>query len=101
MDVVNIFQHRGKYFEILQETQRSQTGIMTLGVGQDTGGGDVHPGDQIIYIVEGRALLRLGKEEALAEAGTLVTIPAGTHHYVRNEGDISLFILTVYAPPVY
>ncbi|MFN3468022.1 MAG: cupin domain-containing protein, partial [Candidatus Brocadiales bacterium] len=36
-----------------------------------------------------------------AEAGTLVTIPAGTHHYVRNEGDTPLFILTVYAPPVY
>lgn len=101
MDVVNIFQHRGKYFSILQGTQRSQAGVMTLGVGQDTGEGDVHSGDQVIYVVEGKAFLRLGKEEAVAEAGTLVTIPAGTHHYVRNEGDTPLFILTVYAPPVY
>lgn len=74
---------------------------MTLGVGQDTGEGDIHSGDQIIYIVEGKARLRLGKEEVVTEAGTLVTIPAGTHHFVRNEGEISLFILTVYAPPVY
>ncbi|HHT9154028.1 MAG TPA: cupin domain-containing protein [Candidatus Hypogeohydataceae bacterium YC40] len=96
-----MFQHRGKYFKVLQETQRSQTGVMTLDVGQDTGEGDVHSGDQIIYVVEGKAFLRLGKEEAVAEAGTVITIPAGTHHYVRNEGDIPLFILTVYAPPVF
>jgi mannose-6-phosphate isomerase-like protein (cupin superfamily) len=101
VDIVNIFHQRGKYFNILQETQRSQAGIMTLGVGQDTGEGDVHSGDQIIYVVEGKAFLRVGKEEAVAEAGTLITIPAGTHHYVRNEGSLPLFILTVYAPPVY
>lgn len=101
MDVVNIFQHRGKYFNVLQGTQRSQTGVMTLGAGQDTGEGDVHSGDQVIYIVEGKALLRLGKEEVLAEAGTLIMIPAGTLHSVCNKGDTPLFILTVYAPPVY
>lgn len=101
MDTSNIFKHKGKFFFILQQTQRSQAGIMTLGVGEDTGAGDVHTGDQVIYIVEGRAFVKMGKEEGYAEAGTLITIPAGTHHYVRNDGDIPLFILTVYAPPVF
>ncbi len=101
MDVVKISEYRGEYFKILQGTERSQSGVMTLGVGKDTGEGDVHPGDQIIYVVEGKAFLRLGKEEFVGEAGSLVTIPAGTHHYVRNEGNVPLFILTIYAPPVY
>lgn len=101
MEATNISKHKGIFFKILQETERSQAGVMTLNVGQDTGEGDVHGGDQIIYIVEGRAFLKVGKEEATVEAGTLLTISAGTHHYVRNEGNIPLFILTVYAPPVY
>lgn len=28
-------------------------------------------------------------------------IPAGARHHVRNPGRVSLFFLTVYAPPEY
>lgn len=101
MNTTDIFKHKGKFFEILQETAKSQSGVMTLDVGQDTGAGDSHPGDQIIYVVEGKAFVRVGNEEAVAGPGTLLTIPAGTHHYVRNEGNVPLFVLTVYAPPSY
>lgn len=34
-------------------------------------------------------------------AGTLITIPAGTRHHVRNPGATPTFLLTVYAPPEY
>ena len=101
MDTADIFKHKGKFFEILQETEKSQSGVMTLGVGRDTGAGDSHPGDQIIYVVEGKAFVRVGEGETVAGPGTLLTIPAGVHHYVRNEGDVPLFILTVYAPRAY
>lgn len=101
MKKTDIFKYKGKFFEILQETPKSQSGVTTLEVGQDTGAGDSHSGDQIIYVVEGRAFVRVGDEEAITGPGTLLTIPAGVHHYVRNEGDVPLFILTVYAPPSY
>ncbi len=101
MKTTDIFGHKGQFFEILQQTERSQSGVMTLAVGQDTGAGDSHPGDQIIYVVEGKAFVRVGNEEAVGDPGTLLTIPAGVHHYVRNEGDVPLFILTTYAPPSF
>jgi len=41
MDTTDIFKHKGKFFEILQETEKSQSGVMTLGVGRDTGAGDI------------------------------------------------------------
>ncbi len=101
MKTTDIFSHKGKFLEILQQTEKSQSGVMTLAVGQDTGAGDSHTGDQIIYVVEGKAFVRVGDEEAVGGPGTLLTIPAGVHHYVRNEGDVPLFILTTYAPPSF
>ena len=52
-------------------------------------------------MLEGEAIVRIEGREHHAEAGTLVTIPAGARHHVRNPGAVPLFFLTVYAPPAY
>jgi len=101
MDVVDVFRHRGQFFEVLHETRRTQTAVMTIAPGADAGPEEQHDADQIIYVVEGEALVRIGEKEHRAGAGGLVTIPAGTRHHVRNPGRIPLFVLTVYAPPEY
>jgi len=100
-DVVEIFGHKGEFFRVLQETPRSQTAIMTVAPGRDAGPEEVHQGDQIIYVVEGEAVVQLGDREHRAVPGILVMIPAGTRHHVRNPGSAPLFFLTVYAPPQY
>jgi mannose-6-phosphate isomerase-like protein (cupin superfamily) len=93
--------HRGVFFRVLQETARTQTAVMTVPPGQDAGPEETHAADQIVYVIEGQAELRMGGETATAGAGTLVTIPAGTAHHVRSTGADPLFFLTVYAPPEY
>jgi len=60
-----------------------------------------HCRDQIVYVIEGDAVLRIEQQEHHAGAGTLITIPAGANHHVRNPGPTPLFLLTVYAPPEY
>jgi oxalate decarboxylase/phosphoglucose isomerase-like protein (cupin superfamily) len=70
--LVDITRYRGRFFEVLQETERTQTAVMTI---------------------EGAA------HQARAGAGVL--IPAGALHHVRNPGAQPLFFLTVYAPPAY
>ena len=100
-DVVEIFGHKGEFFRVLQETKRSQTAIMTIAPGKDAGPEEIHTGDQIIYVVEGEAIVRVGEAERRAGPGALVMIPAGTRHHVRNPGPAPLFFLTVYAPPQY
>jgi mannose-6-phosphate isomerase-like protein (cupin superfamily) len=99
--LVHPAEHRGDFFRVLQETAQSQTAIMTVAPGQDAGPEETHPGDQIVYVVEGEAELRVGPERLTAGPGALVLIPAGTLHHVRNAGTAPLFFLTVYAPPAY
>jgi len=101
MDVVDALAQRGRFFSVLQQTERSQTAVMTIAPGADAGPEEEHDGDQIIYVVEGEALVRIGETEHKATAGALVMIPARTRHHVTNPGRVPLFFVTVYAPPAY
>ena len=101
MDVVYTPALRGRFFQVVQQTERSQTAVMTIAPGEDGGPEEEHAGDQIVYIVEGEALVRIADKEHHALAGSLVMIPAGTPHYVKNPGKTPLFFVTMYAPPAY
>jgi mannose-6-phosphate isomerase-like protein (cupin superfamily) len=99
--LVDINRFRGRFFHVLQETERSQTAVMTIGPGEDAGPEETHAADQIIYVVEGEATVRVERAEHRAGPGACVLIPAGARHHVRNAGSSPLFLLTVYAPPAY
>jgi mannose-6-phosphate isomerase-like protein (cupin superfamily) len=101
MEPVDIFAHKGGFFRVLQRTSQIQAAVMTIAPGGDAGPEEEHSGDQIIYIVEGEARVRVRDREYHAGPGTLLTIPARTRHYVANPGAMPVFFLTVYAPPVY
>ena len=99
--VDSVAQHRGAFFRVLQQTARTQSAVMTIAAGADGGPAEAHAGDQVVYVVEGEAIVRVGEREHRAGRGTLLTIPAGAVHHVRNPGATPLFFLTVYAPPEY
>ena len=101
MKIVRVPAHKGRFFEVLQTTDRSQTAVMTIAGGGDGGPEEIHAADQIIYIIEGEAVIRLGPRAHRVAAGSLVTIPACTRHHVSNPGETPLFFLSVYAPPEY
>jgi mannose-6-phosphate isomerase-like protein (cupin superfamily) len=101
MDIVDVNAHRGEFFRVLQQTERSQTAVMTIAAGQDAGPAEIHDADQILYVIEGEADIEVGNDERRAGPGGLVMIPAGARHHVRNPGRTPLFFLTVYAPPEY
>jgi mannose-6-phosphate isomerase-like protein (cupin superfamily) len=100
-EVVNALAHRGEYFRVLQQTARSQAAVMTIRPGEDAGPPEEHAGDQILFVIEGEAIVRIGDREHRAGPGALVTVPAGTRHHVSNPGQVPLFFVTVYAPPAY
>jgi mannose-6-phosphate isomerase-like protein (cupin superfamily) len=101
MQPIDIFDHKGRFFQVLQRTSQTQAAVMTIEPGGDAGPEEEHRGDQIIYIVEGEALVRVQDKEYHARPGMLLTIPARTRHFVKNPGATPVFFLTVYAPPVY
>ena len=99
--LVDITRYRGEFFAVLQQTARTQTAVMTIGPGRDAGPEETHEADQIVYVVEGEATIRVEGVEHHAKAGACALIPAGARHHVRNSGAGPLFFLTVYAPPAY
>jgi len=62
MDVVYAPAYRGRFFEVLQQTERSQTAVMTIAPGEDGGPEEEHAGDQVVYVVEGEALVRIADQ---------------------------------------
>ena len=99
--LVNIDTYRGRFFEVLQQTERTQTAVMTIEPGRDGGPAETHPGDQVVFVVEGEAIVTVEGTAHQARAGACVLIPAGALHHVRNPGSRPLFFLSVYAPPAY
>lgn len=99
--VIDIPRHKGQFFEVLQETTRSQIAVMTIGPGQDAGPEETHAADQIVYVIEGLAIVTIEGAEYHAGPGACALIPAGAHHHVKNPGAGPLFFLSVYAPPAY
>ncbi len=98
---VNIKAHKGEFFRILTETAHSQIGVMTIRPGGDSGAGDLHRGDQFIYVIEGEGQAEVGGQRFTLREGEAVIIPAGTPHRIYNTGASPMFFVTVYAPPSY
>lgn len=54
--------------------------------------------EELYYVVEGSARMRLGDAERELAVGDCVVIPAGERHKIRNTGDAPLRILCCCAP---
>jgi quercetin dioxygenase-like cupin family protein len=98
LDVFNVLQLRGKMFEMLQKTPQSQTGVFTLPAGHTGDKENTHKGDQLIYVIDGKATARVSGKEQEIKAGDLLMIPAGAPHSLCTGND-ALFGITVFAPP--
>lgn len=86
------------YLEFLRAPSLS-VGLYELSVGyQDTQ--RPHTEDEVYYVLEGRARLRVDKEDLAAEAGTVVFVEAGVEHRFHYiEEDIR--VLVFFAPAEY
>lgn len=101
MKTFDIKKHKGKFFEVLQTTDYSQIAAITIKPGEDSGGGDIHEGDQVVYVLEGEAEVEMNGKRHKAKTGEVFIIPAKTEHTVYSVGKKDLFLLNVYAPPAY
>lgn len=55
--------------------------------------------EQVYVIVAGSGLMRVGDEERLVQAGTVVFVPPGTRHCIRNPGPEPLIYVSSTSPP--
>ena len=101
MKPIDIAKSKGNFFRILQQTSLSQIAVMTINPGKDSGPEEIHDGDQIVYVIEGKAKVEIGTEAHTLTQGMIITIPKKTRHYIYNTGEEELFFLTIYTPPAY
>lgn len=102
MDVSNIRQTTD-WFEVLQTSERSQTAMMTLQPGDETGArAEAHEkSDQVLLVLEGELKGEVGAARPELKKGDTIVIPAGTKHRFTNRGSKSAVTFNVYAPPAY
>ena len=58
-----------------------------------------HPYVEVIFMVEGRATVRVDDEQREAKAGEIVVIPANTPHRFVNSGNTTLRQIDIHASP--
>ena len=59
-----------------------------------------HPeAEQVYVIVAGNGLMRVDQEEQEVGPGTLVFIPPGANHAIRNVGSTALTFVSATSPP--
>jgi quercetin dioxygenase-like cupin family protein len=102
LGVENVFAHRGgadkPSAHNLGKTPQSEAMVFTIPANFSNDHENSHRGDQIIYVIDGRATARVSGKEQEIKAGDVVTIPAGAMHTLRTASE-PLFGLTIFAPP--
>jgi len=102
LGVENVFAHRGQgekpAAHNLRKTPQSEAMVFTIPANFHSDQENSHRGDQIIYVIDGRATARVSGKEQEIKAGDVLTIPAGAMHTLRT-GSEALFGLTIFAPP--
>jgi mannose-6-phosphate isomerase-like protein (cupin superfamily) len=97
LGVENVFAHRGTAHN-MGKTPQSESMVFTIPANFSSDHENSHKGDQIIYVIDGKATARVSGKEQEIKAGDVVTIPAGAMHTLRT-GSEPLFGLTIFAPP--
>jgi mannose-6-phosphate isomerase-like protein (cupin superfamily) len=102
MDLANI-KDASEWFEVLQTSKRTQTAMMTLAPGNQTGKkAEAHEkSDQVLLMVSGRLSGMVGPETVALKKGDVLLIRAGTPHRFRNPGRERAVTFNVYSPPEY
>ncbi len=92
-----------EWFEVLQTHERSQTAVMTLQPGDETGAkAEAHEkSDQVLLILDGELKGEVGDQRPSLKEGDVIVIPAGTKHRFVNRGNKPAVTFNVYSPPAY
>ena len=76
-----------------------QVTLMSISPGCDIGL-EVHENvDQVIFVVSGKGISKIGESTVNICKDTAIFIPAGTLHNIINTGKQDLKLYTLYAPP--
>ncbi len=102
MKLTHIFQ-AGTGFRVLDTTERSQTGLLTLESGESSSDDpSTHAeSDQVLVVLQGELTAEIDGERAVMRDGDAVVVPAKTPHKFTNTGRDRAITFSVYALPAF
>ena len=102
MKLTHIFE-AGSGFKVLETTERSQTGLLTLDEGEASNDDpSVHKdSDQVLVVLQGEVTAEIADETEVMKVGDAVVVPAKTPHKFINKGRERAVTFSVYARPAF
>jgi mannose-6-phosphate isomerase-like protein (cupin superfamily) len=90
------------YKRVVATTAATQATVMRLTAGQAIGA-EVHAGyDQLVCVVDGSGVVSVDAAETSVGPGSVVLVPGGARHDVRNTSPhTDLRLVVLYMPPKY
>ena len=99
MPVVELARANDEFRKVLWTGEQTQLVLMAIPEGGEIGG-EVHEGhDQLLYVVAGSGVARIGETETEIADGDVSIVPSGVFHNFRNTGSGMLKLFTTYSPP--
>ena len=102
MSVLNVPKSES-WFSVLQTGKLSQTAVMAIGPGEESGPKDnEHPqSEQVLYVIEGELQAEIGERSFTMRAGDSTIVRRGVPHRFANRSQQTVLTFNVYAPPAY
>ncbi len=98
-NIVQRVRENPDFFRETVTNQYSQLALMSIEPGGEIGE-EVHDDvDQVLVVLEGTGEAVLNRQHSPVQANSLVVVPAGTRHNVKNTGSTPLKMATLFAPP--
>ena len=97
-NIAEFTQSNDNYRTILFTTKHSQLVLMSLPQGEQIPQ-EVHAVDQSLIIVSGKGEAIINGTTVPLSENSLLIIPAGTPHVIKNTGDVPLKLFEFYTPP--
>ena len=98
-DIATIARANTNFRTVVFTNDKSQLVVMDIKPNEDIGKETHKYIEQILFLIEGSAIVEIAEEKHKFVAGEVAVIPPDTEHNVINEGDSSLKIVTIYIPP--
>jgi len=102
MSVVNVRESKS-WFSLLQTAQLSQTAVMAIGPGEESGPkeNEHSQSEQVLYLIEGELHAEIGERAFAMRAGDSTIVRRGVRHRFANRSQQPALTFNVYTPPAY
>lgn len=99
VNIEDLTEDNRDFRKVLYTGQHLQLVLMALQPGQDIGSETDATHDQFFRIEKGHGEIVIDGTTTAVKSGDAILVPAGARHNLRNTGDKSMRLYTLYGPP--